>query len=137
MTKHIVKADPDYRKKVFRLVLLILFIGFILLGLAIPMLQNSLVSKQPEAAIRILSYILAALLLLPALLSFILIRIGYRSIKERCFPPEGIRLIKDTALLTDQAAVKRGKLMIIFAITLICLCVSCAVYAVSILGSLI
>jgi hypothetical protein len=136
MTNNIVKADPTYRKKVIVLTLLTLLIGFILLAFAMPILDRSIASQKPEYALKVISYTLAVLMLIPGLLSLVILRIGIMTIKQKCYPPEGVKVFKDTILLTDEAAVKRGRIGIMFAIAIMLLCFAGAALAINFMGVL-
>lgn len=136
MENKIVKADPKYRKQIIRMVFLVLIAGFILLRFAIRIFDSYLTAQHPETSLTIVSYTLAALFIIPAILSLIMLHIGRKTIKQRCFPPEGLKVLKDTPLLLDEDAVKRGKLMFGFAIAIMLLCVAGIYLAISIVGTL-
>ncbi len=49
--RSILRADPAYRKKMIRIFLSALLVGFILLSLAIPKLENATLAKDPGKAL--------------------------------------------------------------------------------------
>jgi hypothetical protein len=124
MENKIVKADPKYRKRIIRMVFLVLIAGFILLRFAIRIFDYYLTAQNPETSLMIVSYTLATLFIIPAILSIVMLRIGSKTIKQRCFPPEGLKVFKDTPQLLDEDAIKRGKIMVGFAISIMLLCMA-------------
>ncbi len=131
----ILRADPAYRKKMIRIFLSALLVGFILLSLAIPKLENATLAKDPGKALITIKLILVLLLVIPALLCIYLLRIAINSIKLRQFPPPGTKVIKDTPIFSDAEAVKRGLILLFFALILMFLCLFSAALAYSFVGT--
>jgi hypothetical protein len=60
--------------------------------------------------------LLSVLLLVPLLaLAAYLWSLGDRVIRQRMFPPQGFRVIRDTPVITGEAAVSRGRVLQVFA----------------------
>ncbi len=132
----ILKADPEYRRKVIRIFLSAVIVGFIVLSLVIPMLEKATVMDNPMAVFNAFKHVLVLLLIIPAFLCIYLLRIAIKSIKHRCFPPPDTKVIKDTPILYEEEAVKRGIILLIFAFILIFFCFFSAAHAISFMDTL-
>lgn len=125
----ILKADPVYRRKVLIWIFIIALGGSLCLILLMPFLENYLASHKPEVAFNIIKYTLLILMIIPALFSLYLIRIALRTIKHCQFPPPGIKVVKDTRILYDDAAKSRAVILIVLAVLIFLLC--CGISAIT------
>lgn len=132
----IVSADPKYRKKVLRIVLLASIAGFALLALLIPPLEKASTHADPARTLATMKIALAILLLIPVLLMIVIIRIAVKTIKQKQFPPEGMQVLRDTTILYDGDATKRGIILLILAFLIIDFCFAAAFIAMKLLSSL-
>lgn len=137
MNEHqILKADPVYRKKVLRIFFSALLVGLLLLSLVIPMLEKAAATNDPGKALLLIKYILVALLVLPAILSALILRIALKSIKCRMYPPPGTKVLKDTPVFSEAEAVKRGWILLFLTLVLIFVCLVTAGMAFFLMGTL-
>ena len=106
------KADLDLRRTV--LVCLIVFgaVGFIALQWGLPKVMEAIAAQEPAQAIRSLK-LMAGASFYPALpLAYFTYKVARRIRTSRRFPPPGMAVIRDTKILTGDAAKQLGsKLM--------------------------
>lgn len=112
MQDEIDKADPALRRRLILLLLIATAVGFVLIR-AYPTFVNWALGDPDTAAARSI-WIAASLLLL--LLPVLLVarsvwRFGQASAENGRFPPQGQTVIRDTRVLRDAAAVRRGRLL--------------------------
>ena len=108
-------ADPDYRKKVLLILLLITLVGFLLLALAVPFVNQLFDQANPEQALQTLKLVLSVLILMPTLFSVYIIRIAIRTLRQQQFPPEGVKVMRDTPIVYDGKAKQRGIILLVLA----------------------
>lgn len=106
------KADPDLRRTV--LVCLVAFgaVGFIALQWGLPKMMEAIATQETAQAIRSLK-LMAGAAFYPALpLAYFTYKVAQRIRTSRRFPPPGMAVIRDTKILTGDAAKQLGsKLM--------------------------
>lgn len=130
-------ADPEYRKRVLRVSLLGVVLGLLLLGLMIPRLEKAVNFEDPAKALAIIKIVLLVTILIPALLTIYIIRIAVKTIRQRQFPPEGTRVLRDTPMLYDSDAVKRGSILFVLAVLILDACVFAAIIVVKLIGTMV
>lgn len=129
------KADPAARRKVALLLSVGACVGAVLIvafeRYRIPLSDWVLAGPGASAQrARLALLLLAALLLAPLLaLAAYLWSLGARVVRAQEFPPPGLRVIRDTAVITGARAVSRGRLLKVLAL-------SCAI-ACAVLGILL
>ena len=109
------RADPAARRHAVLLVAAAAVIGVLLIAgferYRIP-LRDWILADPGTAPDRIKAvlFLLAALLSVPLLaFAVYLWALGARVIRAREFPPPGLRLIRDTPVITGEAALSRGR----------------------------
>ena len=118
------KADPEARRRAILVVVLGATIGALLIagfGHFRGSLHEWLVSDPAETAFRARVVIRAAAFLLAApLVAFAayLWLLGAKALRAQQFPPPGLRVIRDTPVVSGPAAVTRGHAIQIFAVCL-------------------
>jgi hypothetical protein len=108
----ILKADPEYRRRVLWLYLAGVVAGFGLLLWAPPLLVRHLApsvrARDPAGAVRLLQ-VLVALLFVPGLpLAYYLYRLAGRIHASGQFPPPGTRVLRDTVVVEGVPAHRRA-----------------------------
>ena len=84
--------------------------------------------RSSAQRVKLLLLLPAALLLAPLLaLAGYLWVLGGKVVRAREFPPPGLRVIRDTPIVTGERAVSRGRLLKVLALGC---CIACAVLAV-------
>jgi len=116
------RADPNARRKV----VLILFVGACVGAVLIvaferyrmPLADWVLADPRASAQRARLVLVVLAILLLAPLLAFAayLWSLGERVVRAEEFPPPGLRVIRDTLVITGERAVSRGRLLKAFAL---------------------
>lgn len=127
MQEDMIYAEPEYRKKVIRLFLIIVVIGLLCLGLGLPYLKGYLLSLPPQTALKILKPLLIIVLASPIILSIYLISYVYRGLRQGRIPPEGTRVWRDTPVFYDSEAKKRGVILLTLAVLLMDICIGAVV----------
>ena len=123
------KADPAARRWAVVVVVVGSFVGALLI-LAFERYRVSLgdwvLAEPGEAAARARWVVLAlAAALLAPMLSFAayLWWLGRRVVDAQEFPPAGLRVIRDTVVLTGEKAISRGRVLKMLAVGCIAACV--------------
>jgi hypothetical protein len=118
------KADPQARRRAVTLILVTAVVGaglILLLRHYEPMLE-SWIMQDPAAApgrIRLVLLGLVALAAVPLLaFAVYLWRFGDRIIRAQRFPPPGLGLVRDTAVIEGDEARRRGRLVQVLALCL-------------------
>nr|MBP7195628.1 hypothetical protein [Candidatus Cloacimonadota bacterium] len=99
-----VPADPQYRRQVLILLLIIaLGLGFLLYSLQ-PYLQANIDTGTPEQTLQLLKWMLIALGIVPLGFAIYMLVIAIKVYRQGIFPPEGTKVLRDTPILFDQDA---------------------------------
>ncbi len=116
------KADPAARRHA----VLLLSVGTCVGALLIVGLERYQISlrdwilAEPEASAqrgKLVFLLLAALLLVPLLAFAAYVwSLGERALLAREFPPPGLRVIRDTPVITGERAISRGRLLKVLAL---------------------
>ena len=116
------RADPTARRKVLLLLVVGTCIGALLIAAferyRIPL--SDWVRGDPGASAqraRLVLLCLGVLLIAPLLvLAGYLWSLGERIVRAREFPPPGMRVIRDTPVITGEKAISRGRLLKVLAL---------------------
>ena len=112
MSGEIRKADPNYRRKVK----LAAVMGLVLLA-ALYAVGREVLPSVERWIVAVPAAVLAVLPLLFFAAYFM--RLAGRVFESGCFPPPGVRVLRDTEVLRGEAAARRGRLLRLFAVLLI------------------
>ena len=129
MTEEIVKADNRSRRMVLALVMAAVVACGILVLWFRPWGVRQLMSMEPDKALRTIKWALVILFLGGTPGAAYLVSLGRRIMSENRFPPTGMKVLKDTPVLTGRAARKRGSAILALALVMFCLCLGGAAYA--------
>jgi len=116
------KTDPNARRKVVLILVVGTCAGALLIAAferyRIPLSDWVLADPGASAQRARSVLILLAVLLLAPLLAFAayLWSLGERVVRAREFPPPGLRVIRDTPVITGESAVSRGRLLKVLAL---------------------
>lgn len=122
------KADPATRKRALYLIGAMTVVGAAAIHWGLPALQKHLFSLPPKQSLKMMCSIIFITFIPVSLMGFYFCLLGHKTLHTNQFPPRGTKVIKDTALLTGSAAVRRGKILILGGILLILLSVAGAGY---------
>ena len=120
-TEQIVKADPKARQLVLAFLLIGLLVGAFLVAWLLPFFKNYLTALPPVEALETIRVVLVILFLGVAPAGIYIFWIGGKVAKTKCFPPPGMKVIRDTRIVTGPKAVTRGAVLMIMAVVVILL----------------
>ncbi|MFH0344643.1 MAG: hypothetical protein ACHBNF_21530 [Chromatiales bacterium] len=115
------RADPAARRQAVVFVVVGTFVGALLIvafeRYRIPLRDWVLAEGASAQRVKLVFLLLAALLLAP-LLAFAayLWSLGGRVLRAREFPPPGVRVFRNTPVLTGEAAISRGRQLKVVAL---------------------
>ncbi len=116
------KADPDFRRQIVLVLVVGTLVGALLiLGFEqyhIP-LRDWILSEPGVLTkrVKVVFLLLAAFLIAPLLaLAVYLWTFGGSVLRAREYPPPGLRVIRDTPVITGEGAVSRGRLLKVLAL---------------------
>ena len=116
----VAKADPGARRRAICIIIVVALIGAVLIeGLEryLPQVGEWARADPSGARSRFLFSSFAFLSAAPCVaFAVYLWFLGARIIRARQFPPPGLRVLRDTAILTGEAALFRGRLLRAFAV---------------------
>ena len=119
MTENVVTADKRYRSKILVVFALLVLLGVAVIGWLLPLGIEYLRRLDVETAILVIETILVLMFLGLVPFAFYLFMIGRRVIKHEGFPPPGMKVIRDTILITGDRARLRGQVLVFLSILLI------------------
>jgi hypothetical protein len=111
--KVLIKADKEYRRNLFLSYLILIIAGILFWYFILPTLISrveNLPNKEHVETMEILSH-LFLLLFIPVAIYIIVI--GRRMCRHKAVPYPGMKVIRDTVLITGQKATIRGRRLII------------------------
>lgn len=108
----VLRADPEYRKKVFFVCVLAFILGFAAINWGLPEFDEYLKQKKPGDAFRIVLLILRVVFLsiLPWTIYFIYY--GLRILKTGRYPLPGAKVIRDTEIIEGKPARRKACVII-------------------------
>jgi hypothetical protein len=104
MTEGVVKADHRSRRMVLVLVVAAVVVCGILFFWLRPWAVRFLMAMEPDQALRTIKWVLVILFLGGTPGAAYLMSLGRRILSENRFPPMGMKVLKDTPVLTGRAA---------------------------------
>lgn len=119
MQEEIIYAEPFYRKKFIRFLLLFTVIGVVVIAYLIPLARQYLMQQPDGVYINVLKYITMGIFTIPLLFSLFIIKYALVCMKQKRFPPSGAKVLRDTRVLYDESARKRSVILLFIAMLLI------------------
>jgi hypothetical protein len=116
------RSDPTVRRQVAVFLVVVTCVGALLImgfeRYRIPLRDWVLADLGPSAhRLKLVLVLLTALLLAPLLaVAAYLWSLAGKVIRARAFPPPGLRLIRDTPVITGASAIARGRLLQVLAL---------------------
>ena len=116
MNKDIIRADKKYRNKALGLIILfgLLGVGFIIWGL--PSGMKYLNRLEPQTAFLIIDLVLVFIMLSMVPIGIFLFKLSRTILKHQCFPPPGMKVIKDTPIVKGKKAKVKGQILLFISI---------------------
>ncbi len=122
--KKIVKADRNYRRKLFSGYLVVIILGILSWNFIRPPFLNILDNLPNKERIEVKEIIVHLFLFSFIPVAIYLIAIGCRICKYNAMPYPGMKVIRDTVVVTGRKAKLRGKSLIILGIVVIILLIT-------------
>jgi len=119
MSDQIVRADKKYRKRALLFYILSVFLGLVLVAWVLPRGTEYLRNLDPDAALLIADTVLVLTLLSVVPVGLYLLRLAGKILKERRFPPQGTKVLRDTLIVTGRKATVRGYVLRVVSVILI------------------
>jgi 4-amino-4-deoxy-L-arabinose transferase-like glycosyltransferase len=120
----IVKADRNYRRKLFSGYLIVIILGILIWNFIRPPFLNILDNLPNKERVEIKEIIAHLFLLSFIPMAIYLITIGRRICRYNAMPYPGMKVIRDTVVVTGKKAIFRGKSLIILGIVVIILLIT-------------
>lgn len=121
--KEIVKADKSYRRKLLLSYMVAIFVGIIVWNFAIPPLLTNLENLPNKARIETKESISHLVMLSFIPVAIYVIIFGRRVCRYKAIPYPGMKVLRDTVIVTGKKAIFRGKCLIILGVVTIFLTV--------------
>lgn len=112
------QADPRARRLALSIIVVGTLVGAGLLTAADSARPafETWVATEPESRLRIVLWVLMLSMVAPVILvALYLCRLGSRTTRARRFPPPGLRVVRETVVLSGDEASRRGRLLRVFA----------------------
>ncbi len=108
----ILKADPEYKRKILKIQGLFVVGVAALIHWGLPAFKTFIHSKKPEEGIHILLWVLVLLFSQFVFFGIYIVRKGKKVLAAGQFPLSGTKVFRDTTILRGEKAQYRAKLMI-------------------------
>lgn len=116
MQNEIVKTDRQYRKRLFIAYGIVLAVLACFITIVLPIIISEIKSLPVRSVFAIMETGAIVFLLLFIGPAFYIIHIGRTIIKHRCVPYPGMKVIRDTLVISGERAIKRGRMLVILGI---------------------
>ncbi len=113
------KADPETRKRALCWVGVLTVTGAAAIHWGLPALKMYLFSLSPKDSLKMVCWILLLTFLSVSPLGVYLCLLGRKTLTTRQYPPKGIKVIRDTVVLTGSSACLRGRFLILGGVLLV------------------
>ena len=121
MNRRQVRADREYRRKIVVIYVFFVALGVTVLAWVLPRLREYIESREPNEATAIMKVISALVFLSVLPVAFYLMAFRRKVMKSERFPPPGVRVIRNTALIEGKDARQRGRAIVVLAWALVLL----------------
>jgi hypothetical protein len=118
MTPKIIPADRTYRRKVLIILFLIVLAGLALFQWLVPWVNKAALQIEPHKGLALAMCVLLVMFIAIVSLAVYLAFFGRRVLKNRRFPPPGVKVLRDTRLLEGKPATIRGQIIILLSVLL-------------------
>ena len=116
MDKDIIRADKKYRNKALGLLFLLGLLGTLLIIWGLPSGMEYLKRLDPKTAFLIIDLVLVFIMLSMIPIGLFLLKLSRKILKYECFPPPGMKVIKDTTIVKGQKAKVKGQILLFISI---------------------
>ena len=116
MNKDIIRADKKYRQKALCLLFLLGLLGILIILWGLPSGIEYLKRLDPQTAFLIIDLVLVFIMLSMVPIGIFLFRVSRKILKHECFPPAGMKVIKDTPIVRGKKAKMKGQILLFISI---------------------
>jgi hypothetical protein len=113
--EQLIHTDRKLRRVVLLALVAFAGIGAALVRWVLPWATRYVTNLEPAKALRILQIALSAIFLSVLPIAWYIAAFGRKVVTSRRMPPPGTKVIKDTAIITGQPALARGKALVAIA----------------------
>lgn len=124
----VLKADPEYRRKVILLYAVAIVLGYIIIQWGLPAFDSFLKQKSPAEALHVLMVSVSVLFLSILPWSVYMFRYAQRILKTGKYPPAGAKVIRDTEILEGEPAHRKAYVIIVLSLFLAMIALFGALY---------
>jgi hypothetical protein len=114
----LLKADPQSRRKLVNIYVVIFIVGFIIIQWGLPEFKAFANQKKPREAVHVLLVTVSICFLSVLPMAIYVYRYGQRILKAGQCPPPGEKVIRDTNIIEGDAARRRGQMLIMLSLLL-------------------
>ena len=118
MVEQLIHADRRLRRVVLVALVVCAGIGATLIHWALPWATRYVTGLECEQGLRIVHIVLSVIFLSILPVAWYIASFGRQVVTSRQLPPPGVKVIKDTRIITGQSALARGKALIAIAVLL-------------------
>jgi len=119
MNSKIVQADKSYRQKILIILFLIVLAGLALFQWLVPWADQRVHQVEPRTGLALVRCALVVMFAAVASLAVYLAFFGRKVFRHRCFPPPGIKVLRDTRQVEGESAIIRGQIIILLSVLLL------------------
>ena len=116
MDKDIIRADKKYRNKALGLFFLLGLLGILLIIWGLPSGMEYLKRLDPKTAFLIIDLVLVFIMLSMVPIGLFLLNLSRKIMKHECFPPPGMKVIKDTPIEKGKKAKVKGQILLFISL---------------------
>ena len=116
MDKDIVHADKKYRNIALGLCFLLGLLGIVLIIWGLPPGMEYLKGLEPKTAFLIIELVLLLIMLSMVPIGLFIFNLSRKIIKHECFPPPGMKVIKDTPIEKGKKAKVKGQILLFISL---------------------
>jgi len=111
MSKEVIKADKEYRRKIIALSALLAVVGLVILVWIFPLNPEALKDLEGETIFFIVKVLTVFLMLCSVTMGLYFFRFSKKILKHEQIPPPGVKVIKDTPVIRGKGARVRGYIL--------------------------
>ena len=116
MNRDIIRADKKYRNKALGLLFLLGLLSILIIIWGLPSGMEYLRHLDHQTAFLIIDLVLVFIVLSMVPLGIFLLRLSRKILKHECFPPPGMKVIKDTPIVRGKKAKIKGQIVLFISI---------------------
>lgn len=112
----VLKADPEYRRKVTFVFAVAMVSGYAIIQWGLPAFESFLKQKESAEAVRVLIVLVGVVFLSILPWSIYMFRYARRILSTGQYPPAGVKGIRDTEILEGEPAHRKAHIIIVLSL---------------------